>query len=241
MWKLAGESFREAGKLNLSICKSEYVSASNYVKAGEMFMKYDVSLALQCYVIAVKLFLDMGQFDSAGKNELIIAEITETNGQLNDAIESYKKVCHYYELANSKNSSMNILLKCTHLLIDSGKHEEAGKNFEILAEYYMTTPLATYKYVEHVFNTCLCKLYLGDIVDTKKLLQKYYDKQRLFGISKEYIFLSTIIDVCANNDITKFTDLVTNYDLNMKLKEWQLKLFDEIENRMCLEEEPDLT
>jgi len=241
-WQKAGIAFNDAAQLSLETSHGNYQAASNFQKAAEMLRKVDKPGAIKALERAVQLFLDDGKFASAAKNKQQVAEIAEEDGRTTDAIIAYEKTCDYYEAENSSSTGMGCLLKAAYLCIDAMEYERAIGIFERVSTYYSTNKLTDFKCKTLFFEASICRLFLGDVVETKKSLNRYCDMKSDFVKSREYTCLSGLIDGCEQFDADAFASAVTEFDSIQPLQRWQTTLLLAIKDKLERENlEDDLT
>jgi len=241
-WLKAGQAFNDAAHLCLETSHGNYNAASNFSKAAEMFRKVDKLSAIKALERATQLFLDDGKFSSAAKNKQQIAEIAEEDGRTTDAIIAYEKTCDYYEAENSTSTGMGYLLKAAYLSIDALEYERAITIFEKVAAYYSTNNLTNFKCKTLFFEASICRLFLGDIVETKKSLSRYCEMKSDFVKSREFAMLDACLSACENFDSEKFSAAVTEFDSIQPLQRWQTTVLLAIRDRLEKENlEDDLT
>jgi len=220
-WLKAGYAFNDAAELSLETSMGNYQAASNFSKAAEMYRKEDKSRAIKCLDRATQLFLDDGKFSSAAKCKQQVAEIHEEDGRVTDAIIAYEKTCDYYEAENSQSTGMSYLLKAAYLSIDGMEYERAIGIFEKVAAYYATNNITHFKCKTLFFEASICRLFLGDIVETKKSISRYCDIKSDFIKQREYTFLMAAVEACEKFDEEAFRAAVTEFDSVQPLQRWQ--------------------
>jgi alpha-soluble NSF attachment protein len=231
-WQKAGIAFNDAAHLCLEISHGNYQAASNFQKAAEMLRKVDKQGAIKALERAVQLFLDDGKFASAAKNKQQVAEIAEEDGRTTDAIIAYEKTCDYYEAENSASTGMGCLLKAAYLCIDGMEYERAVTIFEKVSTYYSTNKLTEFKCKTLFFEASICRLFLGDTVETKKSLFRYCDMKADFMKSREYTCISALIEACEKMDDDQFGAAVTEFDSIQPLQRWQTTLLLAIKDKL---------
>jgi len=231
-WQKAGTAFNDAAHLCLETSHGNYQAASNFGKAAEMLRKVDKAGAVKALERSVQLFLDDGKFASAAKNKQQVAEIAEEDGKLTDAIIAYEKSCDYYEAENSSSTGMGCLLKAAYLCIDALEYEKAISIFDRVAVYYSTNHLTNFKCKTLFFEASICRLYLGDLVETKKALSSYCEMKSDFVKQREYTFIDSAITACEQFDADKFSAAVTEFDSIQPLQRWQTTVLLTIRDRL---------
>jgi len=241
-WQKAGIAFNDAAQLSLETSHGNYQAASNFQKAAEMLRKVDKPGAIKALERAVQLFLDDGKFASAAKNKQQVAEIAEEDGRTTDAIIAYEKTCDYYEAENSASTGMGCLLKAAYLCIDAMEYEKAITIFERVSTYYSSNKLTDFKCKTLFFEASICRLFLGDTVETKKSLFRYCDMKADFMKSREYTCISALIDACEHFDDDAFGAAVSEFDSIQPLQRWQTTLLLAVKDKLQTQNlEDDLT
>jgi len=241
-WQKGGIAFNDAAELSLETSMGSYQAASNFSKAAEMFRKTDKARAVKCLERSCQLFLDDGKFSSAAKNKQQVAEIHEEDGRITDAIIAYEKTCEYYEAENAQSTGFACLLKAGYLCIDAMEYERAIGIFERVAAYYASNSVMFFKCRTIFLEASICRLFLGDLVETRKCLSRYCEMRSDFVKSREYKFLMDAVTACDEFDAEKFSAAVTEFDSVQQLQRWQTTLLLAIRDRQEKENlEDDLT
>jgi len=241
LWDKAGFCYNEAAKLNLELSNSKYHAATNFTEAAKVFENCDKNLALRALENAITIYVDDGKLQRAATHEQNVAEILEEDGKIIEAINAYEKTYDYYEASHSGISANKILLKIANLSAEIGDYDKANINFKKVANYYIksTTSCLVSTYKTYLLKAGLCKLCSDDIVDIKKTLTKYCSMKDDFVKSNEYKILDDLIFAYENMNADKFTEIIDNS--NYKFQNWEVKILDNIKNKMDKEMEDDFT
>jgi len=76
----------------------------------------------------------------------------------------------------------------------------------------------------------------GDIVSSKRALEKYQEMDCTFSSQRECKFLQQIVDAAENYDVDAFTQAVVEYDSITKLDQWKTSVLLKIKNSIKNEE-----
>lgn len=123
-----------------------------------------------------------------------------------------------------------MLLKVAHLAALAEDYFKAAEIYEKVAKDSVGNKLTKYSVRGYLLNAALCKLALGDVVDAKKSLDEYSLLSFEFSQSREFNFLSDIVDAVDNYDIDKFTKVVQEYNSISRLDPWHTKVLLKIKD-----------
>lgn len=237
----AATAFTSAADLQLGGKYGNYYAATNYALAAENFAKVDTSKAKIYLEKSISLFLHDGKFLTAAKYSEMLADINLETSCITEAITQYERSADYYEADKSMVASNKCLLKAAYILIDDKQYTKALINLEKNANYYATSSY-NHKCPEYFFEIIVIKMHQGDIVECKKLLDKYQNIDR-FNKSQENKALSEMINAHENYDQERFSEAVTDYDSNKQLAPWLVNLILLIRDKITEDEnaEDDLT
>lgn len=230
-YKKAGTSFNKAAELYQTLSHHDYHAASTFSNAAKMFLNVDKILAQEIFEKSIKIFIEIGNFNYAGKNLKMLAEMLEEDSKFVESITIYEKVVNYFELGNMSHEAMIILEKATILLINSKEYNKAIINFEKLAVFHSTRP-TYYKTNIYILGAIILQLYLNDIIQCKKLLTKYSNMKKEFNKTYEYEFLDKIITAYECCNCKKFSDAVSLYNSKIKTQSWVVNILDDVYNKL---------
>ena len=94
----------------------------------------------------------------------------------------------------------------------------------------------------HLLNAGICQLCKGDVAITNAL-ERYQELDPTFSGTREYKFLADIASSIDEEDVTKFTDVVKEFDSMTPLDSWKTTLLLRVKEKLKAKEleEDDLT
>lgn len=219
------KSYNRIGTIYIKIAELEsqpYYIADNYLKAADTFLKVDRDKAITCYKKAIEVFTSDGKLINAARIYETLAEIHKEDFLLTEAIKFYQKAYDYYEIENQPVTAHKCLSELTYLLIECEEYESGFANLEKMAEFYSKT-LVHYKCSQFYFEMIIIQMFLEDIVECKKLLNKYGTK------IKEYDALSRTISAYESYDSDAFSQALQSCNLN---NSWHVSLLLKVKDRL---------
>lgn len=115
-----------------------YLAANNYLLAAKLYLKFDISMSIIYYKVAIELFIKDGKFSASARIFEKLAVIYYKYRSILEAIISYEKAVEYYEMDDSITAAYRCLLKITYLLISIKKYKAALRYLEKLIKYAST-------------------------------------------------------------------------------------------------------
>lgn len=231
-YKLAGsyrnvaDTYTAIAELELDSKEGTYQAASNYIQAGNFYLRSDKPRAILHYKIAVELYLKNNKLSTAARTLETLAHLYQDDS-FPEAIASFEKAFKYYEMEDSSTAAYRCLLELAYLLISSQEYEKALVNLEKVINYYSTGVVPKFKCNKLCFEIIIIHLFLGNIAECKKLLSKY--KALSFGKSKEFEILYKAITAYENYDHEEFTQVISSYDIT---ESWILDLLLKIKEKL---------
>ena len=162
--------------------------------------------------------------DIAAKHQKEIAELHESEGNVEAAIESFQQAADLYESENSQINANNCLFKVANMCAQLEQYDRAIELYEKVAKGSLDH-LLKLSVNDHFFRAVLCHLANGfDVVAAKQALDKYGDWDPTFGSTQESKFLDAIITATEDYNVKAFTDAVVEYDSASNLDAWKTSL-----------------
>jgi len=227
-YKKAGDSFKELAKLYETSPHHHYSAANALTDAAEMFRKVDLVSTRAALNKSIKILLDNNRYAAAAKNLKFLGEIAEEESQFMEAIIIYEKAVSYYEFDKHPFEAILTLERTIKLFIDQKEYKRAITNLEKMALYHNSTH-THYKTNSYFFEIIVLQLFLGDVVECKKLLVSYCKIKQDFNKTPEYEALENIISGYECNDSKKLHNDILNRKI--KIKTWVSDLLNEIQNK----------
>jgi alpha-soluble NSF attachment protein len=175
----AGQAFIRAAELQIKL-NSKHEAASNYVNASNALKKSSLQDAVNCLRTAVELYTDDGRFSIAAKHQKEIGELYEQELDFENAIEAYQTAGEYYEGENSNSAANQCWLKVAQFSAQLEKYDKAIEIYEKVAKASLESNLLKWSVKEYFLKAVLCHMCSGDIVSSKRALEKYQEMDCTF-------------------------------------------------------------
>jgi alpha-soluble NSF attachment protein len=237
-WDRAGEAYSKAAECHLKL-QSKHEAASNYINASNCYKKSNITEAVQCMKQAIEFYTDEGRFSIAAKHQKELAELYESEADLENAISAYQLSADYYEGEGSSSSANACLLKVALFSAQLERYDKAIELYEQVAAASIDNNLLKWSVKEYFLRAGLCHLAKGDIVSAERALERYKDMDATFSSQRECKFLQELVEACKNYDVEAFTNAVVEFDSISKLDSWKTSILLKIKN--SIKEEDQLT
>ncbi|KAG1449981.1 hypothetical protein G6F56_008480 [Rhizopus delemar] len=116
------------------------------------------------------------------------------------------------------------LLKVAHFDAQLEEYNLAIEHFEQVATDSIDNSLTKWSNKEYYLKAGLCSLCTSDTVKTHELLSRYGAMDPSFESTREYQFLSGILECVENGDEDLFTQKVREFDSLTKLDNWKINI-----------------
>lgn len=236
-WTQAGQAFEEAAKLHIDQ-NVLHDAAGFYIDAANCYKKYDKEEAIRSYTKAIDIYVDMGKFNMAAKCHVFIADLYEEEQfPTEKAIFHLEKAADYFGVEDNVSMSNKCLLKIAHFSAQDKNYEKALTIYENLAYSSLNSTLLKYSAKEYLFKASLCHLCL-DVVNALNAVEHYGQIHPVFKDSREYKFVTKLIECVEEQNKSEFTNCVQEYDKVCCLDNWYTGVLLVIKQR--IKEKPDL-
>jgi tetratricopeptide (TPR) repeat protein len=217
--------------------KEMYLAASNYNKAGESYIKVGDYTNAKIYMDkAYDLYLEEGQYTSAGKITAMIAEFLVKQNLIAEAVDYYNRAYDYYLMGNSEITGAYYLRKAGYLMLlsdsssdilssDNSSYYKAINCLKIVFDHYSTKELTMLSNSEILLDIGIIYIYLKEFDKCHEWLDACINNG--LGKSMSFTWLKDFVDAIENEDMVQFSSLITNpipKNLNMYIS----KCFDKI-------------
>ncbi|KAK6943227.1 hypothetical protein RJ641_028604 [Dillenia turbinata] len=247
-FKLA-KSWNQAGSIYIKLANcylkmdSKHEAAQAYVNAANCYKKVSPKEAISCLDQAVNLHLESGKLTMAARYYKEIAELYESEQNLEQAISYFERSAEFFESEESTTSANQCKQKVAQYLAQLEQYPKAVQIFEEIAKHSLGNNLLKYGARGHLLNAGLCQLCRGDVVAITNSLERYQDLDPTFSRTREYQFLSDLAAAIDEEDVGKFTNVVKEFDSMTPLDSWKttllLRVKEALKNKEL--EEDDLT
>ncbi|CAL1395499.1 unnamed protein product [Linum trigynum] len=241
-WDRAGATYVKLANCHLKL-DSKHEAAQAYVDAAHCYKKTSTSEAISCLVQSVEMFCDIGRISMAARYNKEIAELYESEANIEKSIEFYEKAADFFQGEEVTTSANQCKQKVAQFAAQLEQYPKAIEIYEEIARHSLSNNLLKYGVKGHLLNAGICHLCKGDVVAITNALEKYQDLDPTFSGTREYRLLADLASAIDEEDITKFTDVVKEFDSMTQLDSWKTTLLLRVKEKLKAKEleEDDLT
>ncbi|XP_076953437.1 alpha-soluble NSF attachment protein-like [Bidens hawaiensis] len=244
-----GKSWDQAGAVYVKLAEcymkldSKQEAANAYADAGHCYKKTNTTECISRLEQAVDLLMEIGRLSTSAKFCKEIAELYEQEQNLEKAMDYYDKASDLYLGEESISYANQCRLKIAEHAAEMQQYQKAIEIFEDIAKQALSNNLLKYGAKGHLLNAGICQLCKGDDVAITNALEKYQDLDPTFGGTREYKLLADLTASIEEEDVTKFTDAIKEFDSMTKLDAWKTTLLLRVKDLLKAKEmeEDDLT
>ncbi|KAI4382892.1 hypothetical protein MLD38_008794 [Melastoma candidum] len=241
-WDKAGSTYIKLANCHLK-SESKHEAASSYVDAANCYKKTSPKDAINCLEDAVNLFLDIGRLNMAARYYKDIAELCESDQNIERAIENFEKAAELFDSEEVTTSANQCRQKVAQFSAQLEQYPRAIEIYEEIARHSLHNNLLKYGVKGHLLNAGLCQLCKGDHVAISNALERYQDLDPTFSGTREFRLLQDVATAIDEEDVAKFTDVVKEFDSMTPLDSWKTTLLLRVKEKIKAKEleEDDLT
>lgn len=241
-WDKAGSVYVKLANCHLKL-DSKHEAAQAYVDAAHCYKKTSTNEAISCLGHAVDMFCDIGRISMAARYYKEIAELYESEANIEKAIEFYEKAADFFQGEEVTTSANQCKQKVAQFAAQLEQYQKAIEIYEEIAKQSLSNNLLKYGVKGHLLNAGICHLCKGDVVAITNALERYQDLDPTFSGTREYRLLADIGAAIDEEDVAKFTDVVKEFDSMTPLDSWKTTLLLRVKEKLKAKEleEDDLT
>ncbi|KAE7996525.1 hypothetical protein FH972_001240 [Carpinus fangiana] len=241
-WEKAGATYIKLANCHLKL-ESKHEAAQAYVDAAHCYKKASVNEAISCLDQAVNLFCDIGRLSMAARYFKEIAELYESEHNIEQAIVYYEKSADFFQNEEVTTSANQCKQKVAQFAAQVEQYPKSIEIYEEIARQSMNNNLLKYGVKGHLLNAGICQLCKSDVVAISNALERYQELDPTFSGTREYRFLADIAAAVDEEDVVKFTDVVKEFDSMTPLDSWKTTLLLRVKEKLKAKEleEDDLT
>ena len=219
-WEKAADAFCLSAKLIKCNSEHKHEAAANYVEAAICFLKVDEERAIECYMLAVEIYQDLGRFSIAAKHLMNAAELYESKlKDIEKALQLYNQAGDFYKGEESTSAANKCFLKVAHIAADLGNYERSIELFSEIGAKCADSALLKYGAKDHFFKAVLCALVL-DHVRARQCVDKYANIHPAFKDSREFKLCNVLIKSVESENADEFTAHVAEFDRVSRMDPW---------------------
>ncbi|KAL5076664.1 hypothetical protein RYX36_015648 [Vicia faba] len=241
-WDKAGSTYVKLANCHLKL-ESKHEASQAYVDAAHCYKKTNISEAVSCLDHAVNLLCDIGRLSMAARYLKEIAELYESEQNIEQAVVYYEKSADFYQSEEVTTSANQCKQKVAQFAAQLEQYQKSIEIYEEIARQSLNNNLLKYGVKGHLLNAGLCQLCKGDVVAINNALEKYQELDPTFSGTREYRLLADVAAAVDEEDVAKFTDVVKEFDSMTPLDSWKTTLLLRVKEKLKAKEleEDDLT
>ncbi|KAI4306517.1 hypothetical protein L6164_029788 [Bauhinia variegata] len=241
-WDKAGSTYLKLASCHLKL-ESKHETAQAYVDAAHCYKKTNINEAVSCLDQAVNHLCDIGRLSMAARYYKEIAELYESEQNIEQAILYYEKAADFFQNEEVTTSANQCKQKVAQFAAQLEQYQKSVEIYEEIARQSLNNNLLKYGVKGHLLNAGICHLCKGDVVAITNALERYQELDPTFSGTREYRFLADIAAAIDEEDIAKFTDVVKEFDSMTPLDSWKTTLLLRVKEKIKAKEleEDDLT
>ncbi|AYP74285.1 alpha-SNAP-like protein [Fowlpox virus] len=211
-WNSAGKAFIKSAQLLLNNNRYSIMAASSFVDAANVLKKVDSYEAINCLHNAINIYIYIGNFNSAARCHVNIADIYDKDIlDIDKSIEHYEKASDFYRGEGCNKLSNDCILQAASLCVQKEDFIKAAYIFEQVGYDRMNCTMLKYTCRQQFFYSVICNLCV-DILNAKLALERFKNAFPAFEDFRECKFIENILMACDNEDVDMFTNTIREYD-----------------------------
>ena len=231
-WTEAGNTFSKIGSHH-AWRRNKHEAATSFVAAANCYRKNDATQAISSLQKAVDIYLDMGRFVVVAKTHQTIAEIYETQSEIEKAMKHYELAADFFKGEDSNSSAKKCMVKVAEFSAQSEKYETAIGIYEQVGYEALESPLLKYGAKDYLFRSSICHLAV-DVINARNAVNKYIDHYPAFEETREAKLVLTLCRHTEQQDVDQFSKALSQYQAVSSLDAWFLNIL-----RKVMEQIPD--
>lgn len=241
-WDKAAATYLKLANCHLKM-ESKHEAAQAYVDASHCYKKTNISEAISCLDHAVNLFCDIGRLSMAARYLKEIAELYESEQNIEQAVVYFEKSADFYQNEEVTTSANQCKQKVAQFSAQLEQYQTSIDIYEEIARQSLNNNLLKYGVKGHLLNAGICQLCKGDPVAISNALERYQELDPTFSGTREYRLLADVAAAVDEEDVGKFTDVVKDFDSMTPLDSWKTTLLLRVKEKLKAKEleEDDLT
>ncbi|XP_061351691.1 alpha-soluble NSF attachment protein 2-like [Gastrolobium bilobum] len=241
-WDKAGSTYIKLANCHLKL-ESKHEAAQAYVDAAHCYKKTNINEAVSCLDNAVNIFCEIGRLSMAARYLKEIAELYESEQNIEQAVVYYEKSADFYENEEVQTSANQCKQKVAQFSAQLEQYQRSIEIYEEIARQSLNNNLLKYGVKGHLLNAGICQLCKGDGIAITNALERYQELDPTFPGTREYRLLADIAAAIDEEDVGKFTEVIKEFDSMTPLDSWKTTLLLRVKEKLKAKEleEDDLT
>lgn len=241
-WDKAGSTYIKLANCHLKL-ESKHEAAQAYVDASHCYKKTNITEAVSCLDNAVNIFCEIGRISMAARYLKEIAELYESQQNMEQSLVYYEKSADFYESEEVTTSANQCKQKVAQFSALLEQYQKSIEIYEEIARQSLNNNLLKYGVKGHLLNAGICQLCKGDVVAINNALERYQELDPTFSGTREYRLLADVAAAIDQEDVEKFTVVIKDFDSMTPLDSWKTTLLLRVKEKLKAKEleEDDLT
>ncbi|ESW35592.1 hypothetical protein PHAVU_001G247900 [Phaseolus vulgaris] len=241
-WDRAGATYLKLANCHLKL-ESKHEAAQAQVDAAHCYKKTNINEAVSCLDRAVNIFCDIGRLSMAARYLKEIAELYESEQNIDQALVYYEKSADFFQNEEVTTTANQCKQKVAQFAAQLEQYQKSIEIYEEIARQSLNSNLLKYGVKGHLLNAGICQLCKGDVVAITNALERYQELDPTFSGTRECRLLADIAAAIDEEDVGKFTDVVKEFDSMTPLDSWKTTLLLRVKEKLKAKEleEDDLT
>ncbi|KAG4953251.1 hypothetical protein JHK87_038845 [Glycine soja] len=185
---------------------------SKFEDAADLFDKSANSYKLAKSYNAVNIFCEIGRLSMAARYLKEIAELYESEQNIEQAVVYYEKSADFYENEEVNTSANQCKQKVAQFSAQLEQYQRSIEIYEDIARQSLSNNLLKYGVKGHLLNAGICQLCKDDVIAITNALERYQDLDPTFSGTREYRLLADIAAAIDEEDVGKFTEVIKEFD-----------------------------
>ncbi|KAJ1426309.1 Tetratricopeptide-like helical domain superfamily [Sesbania bispinosa] len=230
-WDKAGSTYIKLANCNLKL-ESKHEAAQAYVDAAHCYKKTKINEAVSCLDHAVNIFCEIGRISMAARYLKEIAELYESEQNIEQAVVYYEKSADFYESEEVSTSANQCKQKVAQFSAQLEQYQRSIEIYEEIARQSLNNNLLKYGVKGHLLNAGICQLCKGDVIAITNALERYQELDPTFSGTREYRLLADISAAIDEEDVGKFTEVIKEFDSMTPLDSWKTTLLLRVKEKL---------
>ncbi|KAK0386520.1 hypothetical protein NLU13_6355 [Sarocladium strictum] len=227
----AGRAFEKAAEIQNKNLNEADDAANTLTDAFKAYRKDEPASAAKCLSAAINQYCARGNFRRAAtQKEQLAALYEEELGDVKKALEAYEEAAGWYEGENQPALANKLWLKVADGAALEGDYNKAIEQYEKVAEKSINNNLMRYSVKDYLFKAGICNLASGDLIASKRALERYREMDPQFATQRESMLLGDLVDAVEAKSQEQFTDKLFQFDQISKLDKWKTTILVRVKN-----------
>jgi alpha-soluble NSF attachment protein len=228
--RLAGTAFEKAAEAQIK-AGSKDEAANTLVDAFKSYRQDDPASAARCLEQSIEFFTLRGQFRRAANYQMELGQLYEEDlMDFSKAIESYQTAGDWFEGDSAQALASKAFLKSADMSALQGEYIKATEVYKKIASNALNNSITRWSVKDYFLKIVLCYLAADDQVAATKYLEETASLDHSFTTTREYKFLSGVLEAVQDGDSEKLSNVVFEYDQFNKLDKWKTDVLLKVKN-----------